>query len=147
MHGHVVLAVSAVMAAFVTLPLAVQDNWFVAAQAGLEPTAVGCSQPDVLGDSVCIAVSAGDDGPAPTVWLFGDTEALWDDAVAVSVDDGEVFVAVRESGRQPEWTDAEAGRLIRALRTGSTAFVTTGIDDGLVDLSGAAGAIGDALGR
>ena len=98
MHGHVALAASAVIAAFVTLSLAAQDNWFVAAQAGLEPTAVGCSEPDVLGDSVCIAVDAGGDGPAPTVWLFGDTEALWDDAVAVSVDDGEVFVAVRERG-------------------------------------------------
>lgn len=139
-----ILATALATVVFATVPLVAQNNWYVVAQAGLEPTAVGCSEPDVLGDSVCIAVDVDQD---PKVWIFGDNDALWDDAVAMAVDDGEVFAAINERDRQPEWTDTEAGRLIQALRTGSVAFVTTGIDAGMVDLSGAASAISDVLGR
>ena len=110
-----------------------QGNWEVIAPPGSSPSAVGCSRPDVLGDSVCIAVDVGQDGPK--VWMFGDLDALWD-TVAVSVDDGEVFVSLAPRDGGPEWTRAEAARLIEALKAGSFAFVTTGIDEVFVELSG-----------
>ena len=71
-----------------------------------------------------------------------DTDALWD-TVAVSVDEGEVFVAL-DGDR--EWIGAEGVRLIDALRRGSRAFVTTGVELVYVDLSGS-GVIDDVIGR
>ena len=102
------------------------QNWEVVAPA---PHAVGCSQPDALGYTVCIVVEAG-----PRVWMFGDTDGLWD-TVAVSVDEGEVFVAVKNGSL--EWEGDEAVRLIEALRRGDEAFVTTGVEDVVVEMSGA----------
>lgn len=123
------------------LALAAQ-NWEVIAPPGSQASAVGCSRPDVLGDSVCIAVDVGREGPK--VWMFGDSDALWD-TVAVSVDDGEVFLSLAPRDGAPEWTHAEAARLIDALRAGSQAFVTTGVDEVFVELSGNPRAIDDVL--
>ena len=136
-----VVGVVGIVAAVPFLALAAQ-NWEVIAPPGSRASAVGCSRPDVLGDSVCIAVDIGQDGPR--VWMFGDRDALWD-TVAVSVDDGEVFVSLAPRDGAPEWTNAEAARLIGALRLGSEAFVTTGVDEVFVELSGNPRAIDDVL--
>jgi hypothetical protein len=111
------------------------QNWEVVVPV---PHAIGCSEPDVLGDTVCIVVEAG-----PRVWMFGDTDGLWD-TVAVSVDDGEVFVAVKNG--LLEWEGAEAVRLTDELRRGSRAFVTTDVESVWVELSGSE-AIDDVLAR
>ena len=84
----------------------------------------------MLGDSVCIAVESGENGPR--VWMFGGRDVLWD-TIAVSVDEGEVFVALEGAN---EWTGVEGVRLIDALRNGMQAFVTTDVDSVYVDLSG-----------
>ena len=131
----------------ITLPCAaLAQTWEVIAPPDTWASAVGCSRPDVLGHSVCIAVDAGQG--RPRVWMFGDLDGLWD-AVAVSVDDGaedgEVFVALPPHDGAPSWTDEEGARLIRALRSGSQAFVTTGVDEVFIDLSGAARVIDDVL--
>ena len=65
--------------------------------------------------------------------------------VTLSVDDGEIFVALYPHDPRPEWTAGEGGRLIRALQMGAAAFVSTGVDDVFVDLAGAARAIDYAL--
>ena len=127
----------------VALPfVALAQNWEVIAPPNSSPSAVGCIRPDVLGDSLRIAVDLDRDGPK--VWMFGDRDALWD-TVAVSVDDGEVFVALSPHDPAPQWTAAEGARLIQALQTGSQAFVSTGIDEAFVDLDGPARVIDDVL--
>ena len=118
-----------------------QANWEVVEPSGSLPVAVGCSRPDVLGDSVCIAVEAG-----PKVWMFGDRDALWD-SVAVSVDDGEVFVVLRPWGSFPALEDAEADRLIEDMMSGSQAFVSAGNELVVVEMSGGPAVIAGVLDR
>lgn len=138
------IAVAVAVAALAAPTLARAQGWDVISPPEFPPTAVGCSQPDVLGNSLCIAVDQTRTGPR--VWLFGDHDALWD-TVTVSVDDGEIFVALRPHDPSPEWSAAEGARLIQALQTGSQAFVSTGIDNEFVALDGARRVIGDVLAR
>ena len=114
MRNRIAVAVAVVGFLLTAVPATAQ-KWEVIAPPNSSPSAVGCSRPDVLGDSLCIAVDLHRAGPK--VWMFGDHEALWD-TVAVSVDDGEIFVALSPHDPAPEWSAAEGARLIQALQTG-----------------------------
>ena len=141
MRNRIAVAVTVVGFLLIAVPATAQ-NWEIIAPPNSSPSAVGCSRPDVLGNSLCIAVDRNREGPK--VWMFGDHDALWD-TVAVSVDDGEIFVAVGPHDPAPEWSADEGARLIQALQTGSVAFVSTGIDEAFVALEGARRAIDDLL--